>query len=96
MFGLIGSFKAVPGKRRELADILLAGVGGMPGCRSYIVAEDPREDDTLWITEVWDSQAAHQASLQLPEVRAAINKGKPLIHAFGEHRETRVVGGHGL
>ena len=29
MFGLIGSFTAVPGKRRELATILLEGVGGM-------------------------------------------------------------------
>lgn len=96
MYGLIGSFKAVPGKRRELADILIAGVGGMPGCRSYVVSEDPGDDHTLWITEVWDTQESHQASLQLPEVRAAIGKGKPLIHAFGERREVRVIGGHGI
>lgn len=96
MFGLIGSFTAVPGKRRELAAILLEGIGGMPGCRSYVVAEDPTDDDTLWITEVWDTPEAHRASLQLPSVKDAISRGRPLIHGFGEHREVRVLGGHGL
>ena len=51
MYGLIGSFKATPGKRPELVSILLANVGGLPGCRSYVVAEDTADPDTLWITE---------------------------------------------
>lgn len=96
MFGLIGSFKAAPGRRDELVAILLGDVGAMPGCRSYVVAEDPAQADTLWVTEVWDSAEAHQASLQLPAVKAAIAKAMPLIAAFGEHRELRVRGGHGL
>ena len=43
----------------------------MPGCFSYVVAADPAEPDALWVTEVWESQASHQASLQLPAVQAA-------------------------
>lgn len=96
MYGLIGSFKCASGKRSELAAILLSDVGRMPGCRSYVVAEDPGDDDTLWITEVWDNQASHKASLELAAVKAAIAKAMPLISGFGEHRETRVLGGHGL
>ena len=96
MFGLIGSFKAAPGRRGELVAILLAGSGAMPGCKSYVVAEDPAEPDTVWVTEVWDDQASHKASLQLPSVKAAIAKAMPIIAAFGEHREVHVIGGHGL
>jgi quinol monooxygenase YgiN len=96
MYGLIGSFKATPGKRVELVAILLASVGAMPGCKSYVVAEDPADSETIWVTEVWDSQASHKASLGLPAVKSAIAKAKPLIASFGEHREINVVGGHGL
>ncbi|QPF71626.1 antibiotic biosynthesis monooxygenase [Roseateles sp. DAIF2] len=96
MYGLIGSFRAAPGRRAELIEILLASVGAMPGCRSYVVAEDPVDAELVWITEVWDDAAAHKASLQLPAVKAAIARAMPLIAGFGEHRELKVVGGHGL
>ena len=96
MYGLIGKAKAVPGQRDALISILLEGVSGMPGCLSYIVAQDPTDSDAIWITEVWDSQQSHQASLSLPSVRQAISRGKPLIAGFGEQFETRPIGGHGL
>ena len=96
MYGLIGKLKANPGQRDELISILLEGAGAMPGCLSYVVAEDPADSETIWVTEVWDSQASHQASLALASVRSAIARAKPLIAGFGEHRVTRPVGGHGL
>ena len=96
MFGLIGSFKCAAGRRSELAAILLSDVGAMPGCKTYIVGEDPADQDTLWVTEVWDNQASHKASLELPAVKAAIAKAMPLIKGFGEHRELKILGGHGL
>lgn len=96
MYGLIGKIKAVPGQRDALAQILLAGLRAMPGCLSYVLAHDPTDDHALWITEVWDSQASHLASLALPTVQQAIAQGKPLIAGFGERFETKPVGGHGL
>ena len=96
MYGLIGKLKAQPGKRDELAAILVAGTGDMPGCQSYIVAADKNDPDALWITEVWDSEESHKASLSLPAVLAAISKGRPLITGFGERFETLPVGGVGL
>lgn len=96
MYGLIGKMLAQPGKRDELIGHLLSGTGGMPGCLSYVVATDKASADAIWITEVWDSPESHQASLKLPQVRAAIAKARPLIAGFGERFETVPVGGVGL
>ena len=96
MYGLIGSAMAVEGKRDELIKILLDGVNDMPGCLSYIVAKDPKDANGIWITEVWDSKESHAASLELPSVKAAIAKGRPLIAKFGSYNETEPVDGHGL
>lgn len=96
MYGLIGKATCVPGKRDEFIAILLEGVGTMPGCLSYVIARDPKDADAIWITEVWDSKESHAASLQLPAVRDAIKRGRPMIAGFGEQTVTEPVGGHGL
>jgi quinol monooxygenase YgiN len=96
MYGLIGRMTAIPGKRDDLIAILLAGVADMPGCLSYIVAKDARDADAIWITEVWQDEVSHGASLSLPSVKEAIARGKPLIATFDEHVFTEPVGGHGL
>lgn len=96
MYGLIGKISAVPGERAALAAILLDGTRGMPGCLSYVVATDPDDPDGIWVTEVWDTQENHRASLALPAVKEAIAKGRPLIAGFGTRVETTPLGGHGL
>ena len=96
MYGLIGKMTAVAGKRDELISLLLEGVAGMPGCLSYVVAKDPADADAIWITEVWDSQESHKASLSLSSVKQAITRGKPLIAGFSNNTITEPVGGHGL
>jgi quinol monooxygenase YgiN len=96
MYGLIGKITAVTGKRGALATILLESTVAMPGCLSYVIANDPKEPDTLWVTEVWESEADHKASLALPAVKDAIAKGRPLIASFGECHETVPVGVHGI
>ncbi|HEV7689919.1 MAG TPA: putative quinol monooxygenase [Hyphomonadaceae bacterium] len=93
MFGLIGKMRAQPGKRAELMAAIGGSSGAMPGCKSYIIAEDIADPDAIWITEVWDDEASHKASLQLPEVKAAIAKGRPLIAGFDMHVTTRPVAG---
>lgn len=96
MYGLIGKIRAVTGQRDALIAILLGGVSGMPGCLSYVVAQDPGDADAIWVTEVWDSRASHRASLSLPSVKDAISRGRPLIAEFDQHIETAPVGGHGI
>jgi len=96
MYGLIGKMTAAAGRRDELAAILLAGTSAMPGCLSYVIANDPADADALWITEVWDSRENHQASLTLPAVKEAIARGRPLIAGFSNRVETTPLGGVGL
>jgi len=96
MYGLIGKINAVAGQRDALIAILLEGTGKMPGCKSYVVARDPADANAIWVTEVWDSEASHRASLQLPAVKEAIARGRPLIVGFERQHVTEPVGGYGL
>jgi quinol monooxygenase YgiN len=92
MYGLIGRMLATPGKRDELL-AAMSGDLNMPGCLSYIIAEDAANPDALWITEVWDNAESHAASLQIPEVQAMIGKARPLIAGLDNRVETKVVSG---
>lgn len=96
MYGLIGKITAEAGKREDLIKILLEGTTDMPGCLSYIISKDSKDDNAIWVTEVWDSKENHKSSLSLPSVREAISRGRPLIAEFGEQIETEPAGGHGL
>lgn len=96
MYGRIGKMMVVAGQRDVLISILLEGIASMPGCLSYVVAKDPADTNALWITEVWDNEQSHQASLALPSVQQAIARGKALIEGFGDSVVTEPVGGHGL
>lgn len=93
MFGLIGKMRAAPGKRADLIAILGDNAESMPGCRHYIVMEDASDPDGIWITEVWDDEESHKASLQLESVRAAIAKARPIIAGFDMSVKTRPIYG---
>jgi quinol monooxygenase YgiN len=96
MYGLIGKMTSQPGQRDALLGLLLQGTRDMPGCLSYIIARDSRDEDAVWITEVWEDEASHHDSLQLPSVRDAIAKAMPLIAGFEPGVITNPVGGVGL
>ena len=68
----------------------------MPGCRSYVLALDGADEDALWITEVWDDQASHDASLSIRSVQQTISRAGPLIAGFGTRIVTTPLGGIGL
>lgn len=93
MYGLIGKMAAVNGQRDALARILAQGTREMPGCRSYVIALDDADENVLWVTEVWENRELHMASLQLPQVQAAIKAGRPLIASFVSRTETTPVAG---
>lgn len=96
MYGLIGQMIAAPGQRDALIAILIDSTTGMPGCLSYVIARDPADADAIWITEVWEDEASHDASLALPAVREAITRARPLIAGFGQSTPTAPIGGVGL
>jgi quinol monooxygenase YgiN len=97
-YGYIGSMRAKPGHRDEVVAILLSGADGLraAGCLLYVVNVAETDPDTIWVYEAWQSKDHHDASLQLPETRAAIASAMPMIAGDFTRQETTVVGGLGL
>ncbi len=91
MYGLIGKMTAQPGKGRDLAELMLRVTKNMPGNISYDIAVDKSNPDIVWITEVWDDAEAHQKSLMLPEIQAAITEARPMIAGLERVAETEPV-----
>jgi len=59
---------AEPGQSDRLAELLLQaaeGVRNAPGCDLYIVNRVPGEPDTIWVTELWESQEALDDALEI-------------------------------
>ena len=96
MYGIIAKLITAPGKRDEMIAILKDSAANMPGCLSYVVAKDAADENTLWITEVWDSAASHDTSLSLPAVKNAIPQAKGLIAGFEKVAATTPIWGAGL
>ena len=97
-YGLIGQLAAHPDRRDELADLLVTAasrLGSDSECLLYIVALSA-EPDGVWITEVWTTKQAHDASLQRDEIRELIQRAMPLVASVSEQREFQVLGGKGL
>jgi quinol monooxygenase YgiN len=97
-YGYNGSMKTHPGKRDDVVAILLGGVDGLGqvGCLQYTVAIAPDDEVTIWVSEVWESEEAHAASLELAETKAAIAKAMPLLTGEFAMSATEVRGGLGL
>lgn len=98
MFGLIVKFIASPGNRDALIEALSTGFQNMAGCHSYILAQDPEDENGVWATEIWESHEAHQLAMAQPDIKTVIADAKARKLTAG--REMRVVtvpiGGQGL
>ena len=96
MYGLIVKLTARAGKQEELIAILKESAADMPGCLSYIVAKDATDQNVVWVTEAWDSQASHDGSLSLPAVKKAIPRAQAIVANFEKIAATTPVWGAGL
>lgn len=88
-FANVGTLDAIPGKRDELAAHLTQRSDRLSeiGCLLYEVGVNADEPDTVFVMELWQSAAAHQSSLALPEVQASIAAARPLLSGvFGGFR----------
>lgn len=92
-----GTSTAHPGRGEELARHLLAAAAELesdPGCELYLVNRQRDAPDTIWITELWRSQADLDASVQKikdsPQVAAVLE----LVERW-EMVELELLGGKG-
>jgi len=100
MYLLQGRLLAKAEERDQLAAILLQAAALMEqaiGCKLYAVATDMANSDAVHITEIWDSQADHDASLNVAGVRELIQQAMPLLAAPPQKgQEYNILGGWGL
>ena len=98
MYGYLSTMRTRPGRRDEMVVLLLDGLGevGPAGCQQYVVGVSDSDPDLIWVSETWSSRQHHDASLQLPAVRAAIQAAMPLLTGEFTGQELDVVGGLGL
>ncbi len=95
-FGTSGKLQAARGKGGELLDHLLEAARAMeavPGCLCYIVGTSEETPDAVYVHEVWRTAEEHQASLQLPAVRALIQKAMPIIAGMENQPDQIIHGG---
>lgn len=97
-YGYIASMKTEPGHRDDVVAILLGGADGLrrAGCELYVVSVADDDDVTIWVSEVWRSKQHHDASLRLPETKAAIAAAMPMLTGEFTGQELTVVGGLGV
>lgn len=97
-YGYIGSMRTKDGHREEVIAILLSGADGLraAGCQLYAVSTTDDDPQAIWVTEIWDSAEHHDASLQLPETRAAIGRAMPMLTGEFTRQVLTVVGGLGV
>ena len=80
-YATVGSLGSVPGARDRLVEILTRRSADLEqaGCLLYEVGVDDEHPDTVFVAELWTSAAAHQSSLTLDSVQAAIREARPLL-----------------
>ncbi|WP_263381630.1 putative quinol monooxygenase [Granulicella arctica] len=95
MYGLIVKLTAVSGRRAELIEVLGGDDSHMiAGCLSFIVSEDAADDSILWVTEVWASEAHHEASLALPPSKHGLAAIETLVAGYERIAVTKPVEKH--
>lgn len=93
-FANMGSLGTQPGKRDEVLGILTRANPALEesGCLLYEVGISEDAPDIVFVAELWESAAAHQASLELASVRAAIAEAMPLLSGQMDGHRFTVVG----
>jgi quinol monooxygenase YgiN len=93
-FANVGTLETVPGKRDLLVEILTRRTADLEqaGCLLYQVGVNEENPDTVFVAELWTSAQAHQASLNLDSVQAAIQEARPLLSGRMDGFRFDVVG----
>jgi quinol monooxygenase YgiN len=94
-------FTAQPGRGEELAELLLRAADSLrevAGCELYLINRSATDPDVVWVTELWLSQDALDASLEqlrTDEGKAQVAEVIALLAAPPEQTELEPLAGVG-
>ena len=98
-YGLFTTFKTTPGKRNDLASILLQAselISSAKGCHHYIIYNNRKDQNSICVSEIWDTEEDHDNSLKIEGCMELISKAFPLIDGKPENEKLEVLGGRGI
>ncbi len=91
-WGLLGRMRAVPGKRDELIACLQDSSRDVPGKLVYLIQLEQNDPDAFWINEIWESKAAYDACLTMPQVNEGFELARSLLAGIDHRTETIPLG----
>lgn len=98
LYALYTQFKAQPGKGKALAAILQRAcdiVAAAKGCRLYIINKEVSQEDSIWVTELWDTAEDHAISLTMDGCKELIAEAMPLLAGRPEQVILNAISGKG-
>jgi quinol monooxygenase YgiN len=96
-YGLFSTFVAADGASDKLAKHLLNAavlLSDDPSCAHYIVGSCGEQEVSVF--EVWQDEAAHDASLRRHDIGTMIETARPFIAGASSQTELKISGGKGL
>lgn len=97
-YALYTRFTTRLGKGHSLIEILMKAnqiVSSAKGCHLYIINHDIDNSDSVWVTELWDSQEDHAISLTLDGCKELIVEAMPLLASEPKQIILKPVAGKG-
>ncbi|MGF1635681.1 MAG: putative quinol monooxygenase [Cyclobacteriaceae bacterium] len=99
-FLLHGKLTAKPGRRDDLADILIQAsqlVSTAKGNKLYVIGTEENDANSVYVTEIWVNKEDHSNSLKVEGVRELIMKAMPLLDGQPtKGQEIEILGGTGI
>lgn len=93
---IIAEFEVKPGKLEEFLELAEVdarhSVADEPGCRQFTVTVDREPPDRVVLFEVYDDDAAFDAHVETPHLKAFRTGIEPLIVSRHVRRLTRIHG----
>lgn len=102
MVGRYVRFTAAAGHGDQLGRLLLevaAAVRDVPGCRLYAINRQRDAPETIWVTELWDSQEQVDAALEVLATdtgRARLDEIMALLDGPPQRTDLEPLGGLGV
>lgn len=99
LYSLHSRLPTTPASRDRLVAILTKAAELLahdPACLLYLIHHDAQDPGSVWVTEVWTDEQAHDASLERADVRALIGEAAPLLNGAPTQTKMEAVAGTGL
>lgn len=97
-YALYTQFIAQPGQGRSLVEILLKAndiISRADGCRLYIIHTEKDNEDSIWVTELWDKEEDHSISLALDGCKELVTEASLLLAEEPRQTVLKAIAGKG-